>query len=113
MVGFVTCTIFLRTRLHPTDEVFGNLYLSALFFGLVHMMFNGFSELPLMISRLPIFYKQRDNLFYPAWAWSLTSWILRVPYSVIEAFIWSAVVYYTVGFAPAAGRYLKFVASVY
>ncbi|CAI8585681.1 unnamed protein product [Vicia faba] len=107
-VGFVTCTIFLRTRLHPTDEIFGNLYLSALFFGLVHMMFNGFSELPLMISRLPIFYKQRDNLFYPAWAWSLTSWILRVPYSVIEAFIWSAVVYYTVGFAPAAGRFFRY-----
>jgi hypothetical protein len=75
------------------------------------MMFNGFSELPLMIGRLPIFYKQRDNLFYPAWAWSFTSWILRVPYSVIEAFIWTTVVYYTVGFAPAAGRYLNFIAS--
>lgn len=105
-VGFVTCTIFLRTRLHPTDEAYGNLYLSALFFGLVHMMFNGFSELPLMITRLPVFYKQRDNLFYPAWAWSFTSWILRVPYSIIEAVIWTVVVYYTVGFAPAAGRYL-------
>ncbi|RYQ99046.1 hypothetical protein Ahy_B07g086895 [Arachis hypogaea] len=107
-VGFVTCTIFLRTRLHPTDEVNGNLYLSALFFGLIHMMFNGFSELPLMITRLPVFYKQRDNLFYPAWAWSLSSWILRVPYSVIEALIWSAVVYYTVGFAPSAGRFFRY-----
>ncbi|KAH8520242.1 hypothetical protein H0E87_001633, partial [Populus deltoides] len=33
-VGFVTCTLFLRTRLHPTDEMNGNLYLSCLFFGL-------------------------------------------------------------------------------
>ncbi|KAI4306609.1 hypothetical protein L6164_029870 [Bauhinia variegata] len=107
-VGFVTCTIFLRTRLHPTDETYGNLYLSALFFGLVHMMFNGFSELPLMITRLPVFYKQRDNLFYPAWAWSLSSWILRVPYSIIEAVIWSCVVYYSVGFAPAAGRFFRY-----
>jgi len=71
------------------------------------MMFNGFSELPLLISRLPVFYKQRDNLFYPAWAWSVTSWVLRVPYSVIEAVIWTAVVYYSVGFAPSAGRYLN------
>ncbi|AES98592.2 ABC transporter G family member 31 isoform X1 [Medicago truncatula] len=108
-VGFVTCTVFLRTRLHPTDESYGSLYLSALFFGLVHMMFNGFSELPLMISRLPVFYKQRDNLFYPAWAWSFTSWILRVPYSVIEALIWAAVVYYSVGFAPAAGRFFRYI----
>ncbi|KAK7372089.1 hypothetical protein VNO80_05458 [Phaseolus coccineus] len=107
-VGFVTCTIFLRTRLHPTNEVYGRLYLSALFFGLVHMMFNGFSELPLLISRLPVFYKQRDNLFYPAWAWSVTSWVLRIPYSVIEAVIWTVVVYYSVGFAPSAGRFFRY-----
>uniref|UniRef100_A0A5B7BKX4 Putative ABC transporter G family member 31-like n=1 Tax=Davidia involucrata TaxID=16924 RepID=A0A5B7BKX4_DAVIN len=107
-VGVVTCTMFLRTRIHPTDEINGNLYLSALFFGLVHMMFNGFSELPLMIFRLPVFYKQRDNFFHPAWAWSVCSWILRVPYSVIEAVVWSCVVYYTIGFAPGAGRFFRF-----
>ncbi|KAK7321500.1 hypothetical protein VNO77_32212 [Canavalia gladiata] len=108
LVGFVTCTIFIRTRIHPTNELYGELYLSALFFGLVHMMFNGFSELPLMITRLPVFYKQRDNLFYPAWAWSITSWILRIPYSVIESVIWAIVVYYSVGFAPAAGRFFRY-----
>ncbi|PON60434.1 ABC transporter-like [Trema orientale] len=107
-VGFVTCTMFLRTRLHPVDEIEGSLYLSCLFFGLVHMMFNGFSELPLMISRLPIFYKQRDNLFHPTWAWSICSWLVRVPYSVIEAVVWSCVVYYSVGFAPGAGRFFRF-----
>ncbi|GFP80592.1 ABC transporter g family member 31 [Phtheirospermum japonicum] len=94
--------------LHPTDVTNGELYLSCLFFGLVHMMFNGFSELPLMIFRLPVFYKQRDNLFHPAWAWSLSSFILRVPYSVIEAVVWSCVVYYTVGFAPGVGRFFRF-----
>ncbi|XP_062171942.1 ABC transporter G family member 31 [Alnus glutinosa] len=107
-IGLVTCTLFLRTRLHPTDELNGDLYLSCLFFGLVHMMFNGFSELPLMISRLPVFYKQRDNFFHPASAWSVASWILRVPYSIIEAVVWSCVVYYTVGFAPSAGRFFRF-----
>lgn len=104
-VGVVTCTLFLRTRLHPTDLKNGELYISCLFFGLVHMMFNGFSELPLMIFRLPVFYKQRDNLFHPAWAWSLPSFILRLPYSVVEATVWSCVVYYTVGLAPEAGRF--------
>ena len=103
-VGFITCTMYLRTRMHPTNELNGSLYLSCLFYGLVHMMFNGFSELPLMISRLPVFYKQRDNLFHPAWAWSIASWILRVPYSIIESVVWSCVVYFSVGFAPGAGR---------
>ncbi|RWR92141.1 ABC transporter-like protein [Cinnamomum micranthum f. kanehirae] len=107
-VGFVACTMFLRTRLHPIDEMNGNLYLSCLFFGLVHIMFNGLSELPIMIGRLPVFYKQRNNSFHPAWAYSIPSWLLRVPYSIIEAVVWSCVVYYTVGFAPSAGRFFRF-----
>ncbi|XP_019100821.1 PREDICTED: ABC transporter G family member 31 [Camelina sativa] len=107
-VGFVTATVFLRTRLHPTNEQFGNEYLSCLFFGLVHMMFNGFSELPLMISRLPVFYKQRDNSFHPAWSWSIASWLLRVPYSILEAVVWTCVVYYSVGLAPSPGRFFRY-----
>ncbi|KAK1586377.1 hypothetical protein Q3G72_001998 [Acer saccharum] len=107
-VGFVTCTMFLRTRLHPSDEKNGQLYLSCLFYGLVHIMFNGLSELSIMISRLPVFYKQRDNNFHPAWAWSIASWILHVPYSIIEAVVWSCVVYYSVGFAPGVGRFFRF-----
>ncbi|KAL6844555.1 hypothetical protein ACP4OV_026228, partial [Aristida adscensionis] len=108
LVGAITCTLFLRTRLHPIDEQNGNLYLSCLFFGLVHMMFNGFTELPITISRLPVFYKQRDNLFHPAWAFSIPNWILRIPYSVIEALVWSCVVYFTVGFAPTVDRFFRF-----
>ncbi|KAK5794758.1 hypothetical protein PVK06_036000 [Gossypium arboreum] len=107
-VAFVTSTIFLRTKLHPVDEINGNLYLSCLFFGVVHMMFNGFSELSLLIFRLPVFYKQRDNLFHPAWIWSIVSWSIRVPYSAIEAVVWSSVLYYTVGFALPAGRFFRF-----
>ncbi|XP_069149871.1 ABC transporter G family member 31 [Solanum lycopersicum] len=107
-MGFVTCTLFPKTRLHPTDLVNGNLYLSGLFIGLVHIMFNGRLELPLLILRLPVFYKQRDNFFYPAWAWSLSSWILQLPYSITEAAVWSCVVYWTVGFAPGAGRFFRY-----
>ncbi|XP_050236360.1 ABC transporter G family member 31 [Mercurialis annua] len=108
IVGGITSTIFLRTRLHPTDENNGRLYLSCLFFGLVHMMFNGFSELSLLIFRLPVFFKQRDNNFHPGWAWSVVSFILRLPYSFIESFAWSCVVYYSVGFTPEPGRFFRF-----
>ncbi|CAN1282354.1 ABC transporter G family member 31 [Linum perenne] len=107
-IGFVTCTIFNRSRLHPTSELEGNLYLSCLFFGLVHMLFNGFSELSLLMFRLPVFYKQRDNLFHPAWAWSLASFLLRVPYSILEAVVWSLIVYYSVGFSPEIWRFFRF-----
>jgi hypothetical protein len=95
-VAFVAATLFFRTRLHPTTETYGTLYLSTLFFALVHMMFNGFSEMSIMVARLPVFYKQRDNLFYPAWAFSVPSWLLRLPYSIAESIIWSCIFYYVV-----------------
>lgn len=51
-----------------------------------------------------MFYKQRDNNFFPGWAFNLPIAILRVPYSVVEAIVWSCVVYWVVGLAPEAGR---------
>lgn len=97
--------MFIQIKSNPKNEVYGNLYQSALFYGLVHMLFNGYSELSLLVFRLPVFYKQRDNLFYPAWTWTLSSSLLQIPYSIVESVVWSCVVYYTIGFAPAAGRY--------
>lgn len=106
-MAFLTSTLFLRTRLHPTDERNGSLYLGTLFFALIHMMFNGFSEMAITVARLPVFYKQRDNYFYPGWAFVAPNWILRLPYSFIESLIWSVIVYYSVGLDPSAGRYVK------
>ncbi|MCO5606348.1 hypothetical protein L7F22_060536 [Adiantum nelumboides] len=61
-----TMTVFLRTELHQESVADANLYMGALFYGLVMIMFNGFNEMAVVVSRLPVFYKQRDLLFYPA-----------------------------------------------
>ncbi|WJX31315.1 ABC transporter G member 31 [Trifolium repens] len=107
-VGFVASTMFIQIKTYPKNEVFGNLYQSALFYALVHMLFNGTSELSLLIFRLPVFYKQRGNLFYRTWTWTLSTWILQIPYSIVEAVVWTCVVYYTIGFAPAVGRFFRY-----
>lgn len=108
-VALLASTLFFRTELHPSNELYGTLYLSTLFFALVHMMFNGFSEMSITVARLPVFYKQRDNLFYPGWAFSVPSFILRLPYSVIESLIWSCIVYYIIGLTPEAGRFFRYI----
>ncbi|XP_024525458.1 ABC transporter G family member 31 [Selaginella moellendorffii] len=107
-MAFVAGTLFLRTRLHPDNATDANLYLATLFYALVHMMFNGFSEMSITVLRLPVFYKQRGNLFFPGWAFSLPNWILRIPYSIIEGVIWSCIVYYTVGLSPEPGRFFRY-----
>ncbi|XP_024516623.1 ABC transporter G family member 31 [Selaginella moellendorffii] len=108
IMAIITGTLFLRTTIEPTNEIYGNMYLGCLFFALIHMMFNGFSEMAITVHRLPVFYKQRDNRFYPAWAFSLPSWFLRIPYSVVEAVIWSCIIYYCVGFTPEADRFFRY-----
>ncbi|CAM6100115.1 unnamed protein product [Calypogeia fissa] len=108
-LAIVTGTLFLRTQFHPGNILDGNIYMGSLFFALVHMMFNGFSELSITVSRLPVFYKQRDNLFYPGWAFAIPSWLLRLPYSVVESIIWSAIVYYIIGLAPEPGRFFRYI----
>ncbi|KMT06316.1 hypothetical protein BVRB_7g159990 [Beta vulgaris subsp. vulgaris] len=105
IMSLITMTVFLRTTMDHKSVTDGGKYMGALFFSLINIMFNGFAELSLTVLRLPIFYKQRDFLFYPAWAYALPVWVLRIPLSFVESAIWTILTYYTIGFAPAASRF--------
>ncbi|KAE8678601.1 Pleiotropic drug resistance protein 12 [Hibiscus syriacus] len=107
IMAIIASTVFLRTELNTRNEQDGATYVGALIFGMAINMFNGLSELSLMINRLPVFYKQRDLLFHPAWTYTLPSFLLRVPISILESVVWVAVTYYTIGFAPEASRFFK------
>ncbi|KAI5084731.1 hypothetical protein GOP47_0000900 [Adiantum capillus-veneris] len=107
VVSLITMTVFFRTELHPNNVEDGNLYLGALFFGLVNVMFNGLAEISLSVDRLPVFYKERDQMFYPAWASSIPTFIMRIPLSILESIIWVALTYYVIGFAPEASRFFR------
>ncbi|KAI3981952.1 hypothetical protein MKX01_018858 [Papaver californicum] len=104
-IGFVTMTLFLRTEMKRDSVVDGGIYMGALFFTLVMIMFNGFSELAMTVMKLPVFYKQRDLRFYPAWAYSLPTWILKIPITFGEVAVWVFMTYYVIGFDPNGERY--------
>lgn len=59
------------------------------------------------MQRLPIFFKQREDQFYPGWAFNLPAIITRLPYTLVEVLIWTALTYYIVGLAPDAGRCVR------
>lgn len=100
-------TLFLRTEMHRSTVEDGGIYMGALFFAVITIMFNGFSELSMTIMKLPVFYKQRDFLFFPAWAYSLPTWILKIPITFIEVGIWVFMTYYVVGFESNIERCVK------
>ncbi len=62
------------------------------------MILGGIPENHLLVERLDVFYKQRAYKFYPAWCFAVPTFILRIPYSVLEATLWGSLVYWLVGF---------------
>ncbi|XVF86433.1 hypothetical protein PTKIN_Ptkin18bG0039500 [Pterospermum kingtungense] len=107
IMSLIAMTVFFRTEMHAGNLEDGAKFFGALFFSLINVMFNGMAELALTVLRLPVFYKQRDFLFYPPWAFSLPIWVLRIPLSFMESGIWIILTYYTIGFAPAATRFFR------
>ena len=82
----------------------GGLYMGALFFGVLMIMFNGFTEMALTVFKLPVFFKQRDLLFFPACAYTIPSWILKIPITFIEVGGYVFMTYYVIGFDPNVSR---------
>ncbi|KDP36994.1 hypothetical protein JCGZ_06050 [Jatropha curcas] len=107
MMAIVSMTLFFRTEMKHNDVTDGGIYTGALFFAATLIMFNGMSELSMTIAKLPVFYKQRDFRFFPAWAYALPSWVLKIPISFVEVAVWVALTYYVIGFDPNVGRLFK------
>ncbi|CAL5361309.1 unnamed protein product [Camellia sinensis] len=107
IVAIIASTVFLWTKMHTRNEEDGAVYVGALLFTMIINMFNGFAELSFTIQRLPVFYKQRDILFHPPSAFTLPTFLLRVPISVVESIVWTVLSYYTIGFAPEVSRFFK------
>lgn len=97
-------TLFLRTEMHRDSQTDGLIFMGVLFFTIFMAFVNGFQELAMTTAKLPVFYKQKDLLFYTAWAYTLPSWILKIPFILVEATIWVFMSYYVVGFDPNVGR---------
>ncbi|KAG4384921.1 hypothetical protein AAZX31_13G342300 [Glycine max] len=107
IMALMTMTLFLRTELHRNNMDDAGLYSGALFFTLIMIMFNGMAEISMTIAKLPVFYKQRDLLFYPSWAYAIPSWILKIPVTLLEVAVWVFLTYYVIGFDPNVGRFFK------
>ncbi|XP_059456012.1 pleiotropic drug resistance protein 1-like [Corylus avellana] len=107
IMAMVTMTVFLRTKMHHESEIDGTIYAGALFFTSIMNLFNGIAEISMTIIKLPIFYKQRDHLFYPSWVYTLPTWLLKIPIGFLEVGVWVFMTYYVIGLDPNVGRLLK------
>ncbi|KAJ8498866.1 hypothetical protein OPV22_009418 [Ensete ventricosum] len=106
IAAIITATVFLRTHME-VDMIHSNYYLGSLFFALISLMVNGFPEMAMTVSRLPVFHRQRDCYFYPAWAYAIPATILKIPISLVESLAWTSITYYAIGYSPESVRFLR------
>ncbi|KAG5607594.1 hypothetical protein H5410_029086 [Solanum commersonii] len=104
VMALIMMTVFFRTEMPRDNMDDGGMYAGALFFVVVVIMFNGMGEINLTILKLPVYFKQRDLLFYPSWAYALPKWILKIPITFIEVGLWTFLRYYVMGFDPNVSR---------
>ncbi|PIN21134.1 Pleiotropic drug resistance proteins (PDR1-15), ABC superfamily [Handroanthus impetiginosus] len=106
LIGFIAMTIFFRTKIHH-DLNGGHMLGGALYYTVTTIIFGGFSDIAMTIQKLPVFYKQRDFFFYPAWAYGLLFWIVKIPAQAIEVASFVALTYYIIGYDPNVGKLFK------
>ncbi|XWS08431.1 hypothetical protein CRYUN_Cryun40dG0002000 [Craigia yunnanensis] len=104
ITAFITMTVFIRTQM-KVDLISANYLMGSMYYALVRLMTNGVAELSLTVIRLPIVYKQREFYLYPPWAYSIPASILKIPLSLADSVLWTAITYYVIGYSPEVERF--------
>lgn len=103
-MAMIAMTVFLRVKMHRDTLTDGRIFLGALFYAVTTVTFNGMAEIAMTIQKLPVFYKQRNFYFFPAWLFEIPVWFASIPVSVIEVAVFTILTYYEIGFDPNFGR---------
>lgn len=104
-MGVIAMTLYIRPKMHKRSLMDGRIFAGSLFYSITTVTFNGMAEIAMTIQKLPVFYKQRNFHFFPAWTFSLPLWLLSVPVSTLEVLVFTVLTYYEIGYDPNVGRY--------
>ena len=101
--ALITKTMFLRT--HNSINIFdANYFLASLFYSLIRVTNNAILDLSVTVSRLAIFYMQRDYNFYLALAYTILAFILKILFSFVDVFLWTGLIHYVIDYSPEPER---------
>ncbi|KAI3429335.1 hypothetical protein D9Q98_005430 [Chlorella vulgaris] len=103
-LGFCVSTLFLQEDkglVNGSVEdglTAANNFLGVIFFSLLTFMVGAFADSAIFVQSLPVWYKQRNAKFYPAACFALSSVVMRLPWIFTETWVWTLLVYFSVGF---------------
>jgi ABC-type multidrug transport system permease subunit len=96
----------MRLNFFSGIQLFSIIYFA--FYVSSTLRWNVFAEMGTLCFSMPVFFKQRSLQMYPAWAFALPAAILRLPFSIIDATLFTAIMYFPTGLAPQASRFFIF-----
>ncbi|KAG2484025.1 hypothetical protein HYH03_017115 [Edaphochlamys debaryana] len=109
--AFLVSTAFVSLSHDSAEDA--HLFLSVCYFSMMSAFMVGFNFAPVFVSRLPVFFKQRDHRFLTPSAFMASSIIMRLPDLLIQTVVYSVTVYFAVGFTADAGRFFLFTALLF
>ncbi|KAG2491493.1 hypothetical protein HYH03_010072 [Edaphochlamys debaryana] len=104
--AFLVSTAFVNLSHDSANDA--NLFLGVCFFSIMSIFMVGFNFAPIFVSRLAVFYKQRDHRFLTPSAFMASCIIMRLPDLFIQSVGYCIMVYFSVGFTLDAGRFFLF-----
>ncbi|XP_042049448.1 pleiotropic drug resistance protein 1-like [Salvia splendens] len=108
VMALIAMTLYIRPKMDKDNLTDGRIFAGSLFYSITTVTFNGMAEIAMTIQKLPVFYKQRNFYFFPAWTYSLPLWLVSIPVSVVEVFSFTVLTYYEIGYDPNVGRFVKY-----
>ncbi|KAK9907686.1 hypothetical protein WJX75_008105 [Coccomyxa subellipsoidea] len=91
----------------PTAEDARNFF-GVSFLSMMFLSMGAMPEMGITFASKPVIFKQRDNKFFPPSAYALSLLLVRIPFQLVEAALFTAVVYFWVGFHAAPSTFFTF-----
>jgi ABC-type multidrug transport system ATPase subunit/ABC-type multidrug transport system permease subunit len=86
----------------------GRKVIALIVISIIYLSMSSLPVLGFVFNTKGVFYKHRDNKFFPPWAYAVAQLIAQLPSSTAESILFSLTVYWISGLTRTAGQYFVF-----
>jgi len=106
LVGAIAGSLFSNIATDDVSTMNGFLFNTLLFSAL-----GSFALLPILFAQKAVFYKMKDELFFPTWTFALSQTLSLIPLQLLESILYTTIVYWSAGLSDEynGSRFLTFI----
>ncbi len=106
LVGAIAGSLFSNIDKEDVSTMNGFLFNTVLFSAL-----GSFALLPILYSQKAVFYKMKDELFFPTWTFTLAQNFSLIPLQIVETVLYTTIVYWAAGLSDQedGSRFFTFI----